>query len=177
MSDKRRKTTRRDLPSICLLYGVIFAGQWAALIFSARIAGLERSELHEISGTVEAITHTGGGPKARSKLNLLIGSPEGKHHLTQDDLSDTVSGLESLQVGDTVTALTSHYGQIGNAEAYWEIRRNGAMLLSFEETNGHQHHLVTRYRKMGLCAGAIAVALLILGIAFRRYFGSWYDAT
>lgn len=173
----QRKTTRRDLPGICLVFAVIFALSAVALPIAARFdmarTGAARSNLQMISGQVVFVSHTYGG-KVTPKLEIFVRRSDGLHHLTQDDLTKDVPALKSLRVGDLITAMA----QPGRESDWlWELRRNGAVLLSVEETTQYFERRYVRELRLASGAAVLSVALFTLGVVLRRHFGAWQDAT
>lgn len=57
----------------------------------------------------------------------------------------------------------------------WELRRNGAVVLSVEETAQYLERRYLRYLRLASGAAVLSVALLTLGVLLRRHFGAWYD--
>lgn len=179
MSSQRRKTTRRDLPGICLVYAAIFGLSAVALPIASRIdmasARAARSNLQMISGQVVFISHTYGG-KVTPRLGIFVRSSDGLHHLTQDDLTKDVPALKSLRVGDLITAM-ARPDTLGRGDWLWELRRNDAMLLSVEETSQYFERRNVRNLRLASGAAVFSVALLTLGVLLRRHFGAWHDTT
>ncbi len=171
--DSRRKATRRDLPALCLLFGAIFALAAAALPFAAKLDLAKRSELYRVSGTVQRVERTSVG-KAGPKLHIFINDGNRVHHLTQNDLSYDVPALRSLEPGDKVIALVRRDFFGRDLEWVWEVQRDGATILSYDETQrfleqGTQLGIAARF------AGAFSFALFVMAVALRIRFGAWRD--
>lgn len=173
----RRKTTRRDLPGICLVFAAIFGLSAVALPIASRFdmasARAARSNLQMISGQVVFVSHTYGG-KVTPKLEIFVRGSDGLHHLTQDDSTKDVPALKSLRVGDLITAMARPGRDL---DWLWELRRNGAVLLSIEETTQYFERRNLRNLRLASGAAVLSVALLTLGVLLRRHFGAWYDTT
>lgn len=174
----QRKTTRRDLPGICVCFAAILALSAVALWVASRLdmATATPSNLQMISGQVELVSHRSGG-KAVPKLEILVRGSDGLHHLTQDDLTKDVPALRSLRVGDQITAMARPDKRGRDLDTLWELRRDGAMLLSVEETAQYFERRNLRTLRLASGAAVISVALLTLGVLLRRHFGAWYDTT
>jgi hypothetical protein len=172
----QRKTTRRDLPGICVGFAVIFALSAVALSIASRLDMASPSDLQMISGQVVFVTHTYGG-KITPKLEIFVRGSDGLHHLTQDDLTKDVPGLNSLRVGDLITAMAKRDTLGRDLNWLWELRRNGAVLLSVEETTQRIERRYARNLRLASAAAVLSVALLTLGVLLRRHFGAWCDAT
>src|SRR5215469_5576175 len=159
----KRKATRRDLPALCVIYGVIFAFAALALPFGARLDMAKRSELHSISGTVQDMSRT-NPPKASPKLHILVKTGNRLHHLIQNDLSYDVPAVWSLRAGDNVTALVRRDFFGRNLEWVWEVQRDGVTILSYDQTQRFLEHATERTQ----CTtdGCLTVQVLA-----RTYFG------
>jgi len=127
----QRKATWRDLPAICVCYAAIVALSAVGLAIASRLdmATATPNNLQMISGQVELVSHRTGG-KAVPKLEILVRSSDGLHHLTQDDFTKDVLALKSLRVGDQITAMARPDMRGRDLDTLWELRRDGAMLLS-----------------------------------------------
>lgn len=173
----RRKTTRRDLPGICLVYGAIFALTAVALPIASRFDMASPSNLEMISGQVELVSHTGGG-KTVPTLEILVRGSGGLHHLWQEDLTKDVPALKSLRAGDLITAMARPTHRLGrDLDWLWELRRDGVVLLSVEETTQYLERRYVRNLRLAFGAAVLSVTLLILGVVLRKHFGAWHDTT
>jgi hypothetical protein len=126
-----------------------------------------------ISGEVVLILHTRGG-KTTPRLDIFVRCSDRLHHLTEDDLTKDVPALKALRQGDLITAMVQSGRDL---DLLWELRRNGTMLLSVEETTQYFEHRKARDLRIASAIALLSVALLTLGVVLRRYFGAWYDTT
>jgi hypothetical protein len=177
----QRKATRRDLPGFCLVFAAIFALSAVALPIASRLdiasARAARSNLQMISGQVELVSHTYGG-KTAPQLEILVRGSDDLHHLWQEDLTKDVPALKSLRVGDLITAMARPTHRLGrDLDWLWELRRDGVVLLSVEETTQYLERRYVRNLRLASGAAVLSVALLILGVVLRRHFGAWHDLT
>jgi hypothetical protein len=81
-----------------------------------------------------------------------------------------------LRVGDLITAM-ARPDTLGRGDWLWELRRNGAMLLSVEETSQYFERRNVRNLRLAAAAAALSAALFAVGFVLRRHFGAWYDKT
>lgn len=168
-----RKTTRRDLPGICVGFAAIFALSAVAFLIASRLDVASPRNLQMISGQVVLVSHTHGG-KTTPKLDVFVRGSDGLHHLTEDDLTEDVPALKALRQGDLITAMVQPGRDL---DSLWELRRNGVTLLSVEDTTQYLKRRSARSLRFASAAALLAVALLILGVVLRSYFGAWYDTT
>lgn len=170
----KRSPTRRDLPALCLLFSAIFAASAIGLPFGAKLDIVNKSDLQPLSGTVERVFRT-NRPKAGLKIHILLRADMRLHDLTQDDLSQDVPQLMSLRAGEYVTALVRHDSLGRDLDWLWELHRNGALLLSYDQT---RQFLERRNQNVGIlagCAGTLSLALFALAILLRWHFGVWRE--
>jgi hypothetical protein len=172
----QRRWTRRDLPALCLIYGVIFALAALGLPLGAKLDMAKRSELHGISGTVQDTSRT-NFPKAGPKLHIFVQDSDRLHHLTQDDLSYKVPALRNLRAGDNVTALVRRDFFGRNFEWVWEVQRDGVTILSYDQTQGFLEHRMERMQAIALWAGVLSIGTSMVAIFLRMRFGAWRDNT
>jgi hypothetical protein len=170
----RRKATRRDLPAFCLIYCLLFAVAALGLPFAANLDSANKSDLQSITGSVENVYRT-NRPKAGLKLHILLRVDNRIHHLTQDDLFQDVPELKSLRVGDNVTALVRHDFLGRDLDWLWELHRDGATILSYDETRRFLERENARTRKLAYWAGVLSIALFLVALLLRRHFGGWRD--
>lgn len=176
MSDRpRRKPTRRDLPALCLIYGVIFAAAVLGLPLAANLDLARKSDLRAIVGTVQSSPRTTASGKAGTKLHIVIRANNGLHHLTQHDLSQEVPGIMDLQAGDNVTALVKRDSLGRDLDWLWELKRDGMTILSYEDTYRYLQRRNARMRELAHWAGALSLGLFAVAILLRRHFGAWRD--
>jgi hypothetical protein len=168
--------TRRDLPAICLIYGVIFALAALGLPLGAKLDMAQKSELHTISGIVQDSSRT-DLPKAGRKLHILVQHSNRVYHLTQDDLSYEVPALRSLRPGDNVTALVRHDFLGRDLEWVWEVQRDGVTILSYDQTQRFLEQIKEQMQAIALWAGVLSIGTFVLGIFLRMRFGAWRDRT
>src|SRR5215475_6685066 len=124
---------RRDLPAFCLIYGVIFGLAAFGLPWGAKLDMAKKSELHSITGIVQAASRTNYS-KAGPKLHIWVRDENQVHHLTQEDLSCDAPALRSLRAGDKVTALVRRDFFGRDLEWVWEVQRDGETILSYDQT-------------------------------------------
>jgi len=172
----KRKATRRDLPALCVIYGVIFAFAALALPFGARLDMAKRNELHSISGTVQDMSRT-DPPKTSPKLHILLKTGNRLHHLIQNDLSYDVPAVRSLRVGDNVTALVRRDFFGRNLEWVWEVQRDGVTILSYDQTQRFLEHARERTQGIACWAGILSIGIFAVAIVLRMHFGAWRDNT
>ena len=171
----RRRATRRDLPVICLIYGVIFAFAALALPFAAKLDTAKKSELYPLSGTVQSISRTNSG-KAGRKLHIFLWDRNRLHHLTQDDLFYDVPALQSLRAGDNVTALVRRDFFGRDLEWVWEVQCDGRTVLSYDQTQRFLEQVKKRMLVIARWAGALTAGLFLVAILLRVHFGAWRDS-
>jgi hypothetical protein len=97
-----RQATRRNLLSLCLLFGT-FIGIFALTsLYVASLDVASEGDLQSISGSVERmyLKHIS---KGGNKLDILVQGVDRLHHLTQDDLSCDIPEIKTLRVGDKLT--------------------------------------------------------------------------
>jgi len=172
----RRKATRRDLPALCVIYGVIFAFAALVLPLGARLDMAKRSELYSISGTVQDMSRT-DPPKAGPKLHIFVQDSNRVHHLTQHDLSYEVPALRRLRPGDNVTALVRRDFLGRNLEWVWEVQRDGVTILSYDQTQGFLERTKEQMQAIALWAGVLSIGTFMVAIFLRMRFGAWRDNT
>ena len=170
----KRRPTRRDLPALCLIYGVIFAFAAFALPFGAKLDMAKKSELYRISGTVQSVTRTNSG-KAGPKLHIFVWDGNRLHDLTQDDLFYEVPALRSLQAGDNVTGLVRRDSFGRNLEWVWEVQRDGTTILSYDRTQRFLEREKERMQVIARWAGVLSIGLFVVAIRLRIHFGAWRD--
>jgi hypothetical protein len=169
------KASRRDLPSLCMIFCVIFGAAAIALPFGANLDLAKESDLRSTSGLVEDVYRT-NRPKAGPKLHILIRMDGRLHHLTQDDLSQDVPALLGLEAGDSVTARVKGDFLGRDLEWLWELQRDGVTILSYEDTFRFVERRNARTREAAHWAGLFALGLFVVAILLRMHFGVWRDA-
>jgi hypothetical protein len=176
VSDRvRRKTTRRDLPGLCLIFVTIFAACALGLLFAANLDLAKESDLHSIAGSVQSMPRTTFSGKAGSKLHIVIRGSDGLHHLTQDDLSQELPGIMVLRAGDNVTVRVKHDSLGRDLDWLWGLQRDGVTILSYEDTYRYLQRRNARVRELAHWAGALSLGLFVVAILLRRHFGAWRD--
>jgi hypothetical protein len=173
----RRKVTRRDLPFILLVYGVLSAAFALAGPLAADSDLAKPSDLQSITGSVQRLPYTTVSGKAGRKLHIFVRAEDGLHHLTQDDLSADVPAIMDLRVGDKVTALVKHDTLGRDLDWLWELHCNGATILSYRDTHRSLERRNMGIRELSHWAGILALALLTVAILLRRHFGAWRNTT
>jgi len=113
--------------------------------------------------------------KAGRKLHILIRGNDGLHHLTQEDLSDDVPGVMALRAGDRVTARVRHDPFGRDLDWLWELRRDGVVILSYEDTYRYFERVHVADLRLAHWTGILAVGLFALAVLLRRHFGAWRD--
>lgn len=171
-----RRATRRDLPALCLIYGVILALAALGLPLGAKLDMTKRSELHAIYGTVQDMSRTNLS-KAGPKLHIFVQDSNGLHHLTQDDMSCEVPALRSLRAGDNVTALVRRDFLGRNLEWVWEVQRDGVTILTYDQTQEFLEQTRERMQAIALWAGVLSIGTFMVAIFLRMRFGAWRDNT
>ena len=171
-----RRATRRDLPALCLIYGVILAFAALALPLGAKLDLAKRSELHSISGTVRDTSRTNLS-KAGPKLHIFVQDSNRLHHLTQDDLSYEVPAVRSLRAGDSVTVLVRRDFLGRNLEWVWEVQRDGVTILSYDQTQGFLEQTKQRMEAIALWASVLSIGTFMVAVFLRMHFGAWRDNT
>jgi hypothetical protein len=175
MTNAKRKTTRRDLPFLCLIYSVPFAFAALALPFGASLDMAKKSELHSLSGTVQSISRT-DLPKAGPKLHIFVTERNRLHHLTQDDLFYDVPELRTLRAGDNVTALVRRDFFGRNLEWVWEVQRDGVTILSYDQTQESLERRKAQVQVVAHWAGLLSIGLFVVAILLRMHFDTWQDS-
>jgi hypothetical protein len=171
----RRKTTRRDLPALCLIFGTIFAVGALGLPFASNLDLAKESDLHSIAGLLQSAPQTTVSGKAGTKLHIFIRGSDGLHHLTQDDLSQDVPGIMALRAGDNVTARVKHDSLGRDLDRLWELQRDGVAILSYKDTYQYLQRRHARVRELAHWAGALSLGLFVVAVFLRRHFGAWRD--
>lgn len=169
----RRKATRRDSPVICLVYAAIFAFACFGLPLAQNLDMVKESELHPIAGTVQSTPRITTGKVI--KLYIFIRASDGLHHLTQDDLSTDFPEIMDLRAGDNIVAHVKHDSMGRDLDWFWELERNGVMILSYRDTYRYRERSNARGRELAHWAGEISLGLFVLAILLRRHFGVWRD--
>ena len=170
-----RRVTRRDTPALCLLFGGISA--LGAVIFglSWHLDIASRDELSKIEGRVERVEHTHlakGGPK----IHIYVTGQGKTHHITQDELRGVTTSINTLKSGDAVVALVKHDSLWRDLEWLWELRRDGQLLLSYEQTLAMHQRNGQRLRPVAYGSALISGLLFVLGLMLRNHFGAWQSA-
>ena len=176
---RRRGATRRDLPALLLFYGIIV---WVfAILFACSDIGrlAAGSPLETVSGTVVSVFRREG--KAGNYFNLIVQTPGGLRHLTQEDLLMwPLPEAHHFIPGDRIRAKVRHQ-TLHDLEWCWELNRNGIEILTLDQTERYLQTTDEKDRrfnhKFNLWALAISIGLLGCAFALRRHFGSWTDKT
>jgi hypothetical protein len=58
---------------------------------------------------------------------------------------------------------------------YWEIQRDGQLVLSYEETEQYLKQRLLRSEKAAGFMGGLAGLLLVAAVVLRKRFGAWRD--
>src|ERR1035438_1903772 len=94
MSDRsRRKTTSRDLPSLLLIFGVIFAAAALGWPFASDADLAKENDLRTIPGVVQRTPYITHGGKGSSKIHIIVRGSDDQHDLTQEDMGHLVPGI------------------------------------------------------------------------------------
>ena len=171
-----RRVTLRDLPYICMFAAIAVGLLSVTAPLAASLDVVSEKDLQSIAGSIERV-YGHSVLKGSDKLDILLRGSDGLHHLTQDDMSKSVPGLDDLRVGDEVTARVKKDSMGRDLEWFWELKRGGAYVLSYEQTLEHFERRGLRSWWLAKIGGAISGALLIAGFLLRRYFGGWLSAT
>lgn len=174
MTATRRLPTRRDLPALCLLYSVIVAAGAIGLSFAVKLDLVSKSDLQPLSGTVEGVFRTNSA-KAGLKIHILVRADTRLHDLTQDDLSQDAPQLMSLRAGEYVTALVRHDSFGRDLDWLWELQRDGATLLSYDQTRQFFERRNENIRILAHWVDALSLALFVLAILLKWHFGVWRE--
>jgi hypothetical protein len=177
--NRPRKTAislRRESPALCLIFGTFFGIFGLLFPYVASLDVASKSELQSVSGSVEQIyrKHVSRGSE---KIDILVLGSDRIHHLTQDDFTDRVPEILTLKAGDKVTAKVKPDSMGRDLEWFWELKRNGVSILSFEATREYFERRGIHNTKLTLAAGVVSICLFALGFVLKRHFGAWRDAT
>ena len=180
MSDRpRRKTTRRDLPVILLIFGVIFGVAALCGPFASDSLLPKESDLRTISGLVQRAPYITGPGKGGNMLQIFVRESDDLHHLTQDDMGHLVPGIMdpimNLRVGDKVTARVERDSLGRDLDWLWEMQRGGITILSYQDTHLFMERRNVRTRQLCHWAGVLAFVSFLVAVLLRRHFGAWKD--
>lgn len=131
LSDMRSRS--RDLPAVCAFVGVNFALLAAFFSYGWKLRVTPLKDLCRVQGRVEGIWRT---HPARSSclLNIYLEQPTGYLHLVQDDPSNLVPAIRSLQDGDSVVAFAARDWFDSQLLVLWELGRGNEKLLTYAQT-------------------------------------------
>lgn len=168
--------TRRDLPAMFLMYGVIFALGAFGLPIANNLDNkiIQEKDLQSISGTVQSAPRTTSG-KGSMHLHIYLRASNGIFHLVQDDLTRSVPAIMDLRTGDRVTARVSP-DRTREVNWLWELRREGSTILSYEDTCRWIEGCKARGRVIAHWTGGLSLGCFALAILLRKYFGAWRDS-
>lgn len=168
------KLTRRDLPSMFILFGLASVMFAMIMSFVATKAIEKDSDLQPISGIVESVDEEHlfrFGPK----LRIVIHDGSRLYSLTQDHLAYLAPGTLNLQRGSRITARVNQDLISRDLKWIWELKQNGNTILSYEDTSNYFKNSNEKDYKIARYAVAISFGLFILGVILRLFFGVWKD--
>lgn len=165
----QRKLSQYDLPLICLFTGIVLALTATFFIVSAKRNLIAKAELIPVSGTLQKVEKAGG--KGGSYFDLHLKTSDGTHNLSQEDISGVFPALTDLHAGDTIDALVLR--RTLGPDRYWEIRRDGTVILSYDETN--QFFIDGQKRTAPLAQYIMRISVIFLAgaIFLRICLGRW----
>jgi hypothetical protein len=163
---------KRDLPAICVVFGIILVFCSIALLHGWRLDFAEPSDLVTISGPIEIFEAT-NEPKAIPKLHIYVRAAEGIRHITLDDLSIKVPRIKTLHHGDEIKAMVKK--DLFGRDLYWlwELGRGNETILTYDESRQFLLQIAGRLRSLGYAVEAAAFALIGLGLYLRVRLGFW----
>ena len=172
----RRGATRRDLPAICLFYGV-YIWFFALLLLPNDHRLANGSEIQSVSGTVERVFHEHG--KSGNYFNLVVRASDGHHHFTEEGLlSRTIPEMARFVPGDLVTAQAKHDAR-KNLDWCWALARNGHIILTYDQTERYLQETAARHKRVSHITDVVTLvlsaSLLTCAFLLRRHFGGWFD--
>jgi hypothetical protein len=171
MTTARRQASRRDLPGLCLLFAAALAAGALGLPLASKLDFAKESDLYSIDGTLLSAPTYISGKGAHLEISLL--ASDGAHRFAQDDLSSEVPAIWDLHAGDNVILRVKRYSP--GLGRFWEIKRNGIAILSYQDTYRYEKSCEARVRKLAYWMGGLSLGLLLLAILLRKHFGAWRD--
>lgn len=166
----QRRLSRYDLATIFLFTGIIFALTATYFIVSAKRDLITESQLASVSGTIRSVEHVwikGHG----DQLYIDVIASDGRHDLSQDDISDLFPALNGLQAGDMIDVRVRR-GPFGG-ERFWEIKRDGAVILSYQQTNQFFIDALARITPVAHTLIQVSLFFLAGSAILRICFGRW----
>lgn len=163
----KQRFSRYDIPWVFVTVALMFGIAAVASQVSAKRDLITETQLTRVSGTIQRVRIV--RTKYDHFLDFDLIANDGKHHLSQDDLSKEFPALNDLQAGDRIDARV-HPGAFG-VERYWEIRRAGVEILSYGQTN---HFFVDGAKNIGVLVSwfeRISLLFVIGAIALKLCIG------
>jgi hypothetical protein len=88
-------------------------------------------------------------------------------------MSKVVPEIISIRIGDNVTARVKPDFMGRDLDWLWELRRDGATVLSYSDTDRFLQHRRARVISLAYGMGFISICILAVGVLLRRHFGAW----
>jgi hypothetical protein len=172
----RRSLTVRDMPTLFVLFGGILAAGAVGIPLAEQLDLANEHDLVAVSGQVDRIYVT-NRPRAGRNLQIALRSSDRVHNLTQEDMSAVIPAIGSIKPGDEIDARVSHDTVGRNLEWIWVLNRDGKTIVSYQDTENFLQALHSRTRWFTYGTGLSSICLIVAGVAMRRRFGAWRDAT
>jgi hypothetical protein len=163
----RRRTTVRDSPLICLVFG-------AALLiasFSDDNMIVPRESLLSLDGTVASVSkYSTGGRHSTSYVDLMLLDASGNHRELRQRFGVTkyAPQVMSLQPGEHVTTLAQDKG---GRQVLWEVSRDGTPVLGYDDTR----RFYESNQRWSTGMRLIAFCLVVAGVFLRTRLGVWRE--
>jgi hypothetical protein len=163
----RRRTTVRDSPFICVIFGValMFAS------FSDDNTQVPRQRLQALVGTVAGVSqYSTGGRHSVSYVDLMLRDDSGSSHELRQRYGVTsyAPGLMSLHSGDHVATLVEDKG---GRLVLWEVTRDEVPVLAYDSTC----QFYASKRRWAVLLRVVALCLVLAGAFLRVRMGTWRE--
>jgi hypothetical protein len=165
-----RRTTIRDLPWICVVFGVCLL--LIPLQEDSRI--VPRDSLTTIEGKVASVSrYSTGGRSSITYLAIVLQLDSGATQLLRQRYSvvDFAPRILQLQQGDHVAVLAQDGGGSCRCLIPWDIATDAAPYLSYDDTSRYYVH--RQHLAWGAYAGGLI--LLLAAVMLRVRMGSWKE--
>jgi hypothetical protein len=172
----RRNLTARDMPALLMFIGGILGAGAVGIPLAEQLDLANEGDLVTVSGQVNRIYVT-NRPKAGRMLQIALRSSDRVHNLTQADMSAVIPAIGSIKPDDVIDARVGHDMLGRDLEWIWVLNRGGKTIVTYQDTENFLQALHARTRWHTYASGISSICLIVAGVALRRRFGAWRDAT
>ncbi len=129
----RTRLTARDRFKSMIAVGVVLLLCSLVFVWLGRLHPPARAHLKSVTGTIIVVSHR-ETDQGGTYLDIDLSTPHGTAHLSQLDYSEYYPAADTLQAGDTISALYEPDDMGRSIDWFWEIRKGNEVVVSYDET-------------------------------------------